>query len=87
MQVGDGTTAQRLSPVAVSGLSAGVVMVAAGLVRARVVCFTFVRVRDRFGRVCFLLRLCQSLRAVVVFGWDLVLRRAQMFCVGCAGGA
>ena len=62
-------------------------MISAGYVRARVVCFTFVRVRDDFRRVCFLLWLCQSLRAVVVFGWDLVLRRAQMFCVGCAGGA
>ena len=37
MQVGDGTFGtNRLAPVAVSGLSAGVVMLAAGAVPARV---------------------------------------------------
>jgi hypothetical protein len=37
-QVGDGGSSNRNTPVAVSGLSSGVVMVAAGSVRARVVC-------------------------------------------------
>ena len=37
-QVGDGGSSSRFTPVAVSGLSSGVVMVAAGSVRARVVC-------------------------------------------------
>ena len=37
-QVGDGGSINRNTPVAVSGLSSGVVMVAAGSVRARVVC-------------------------------------------------
>ena len=38
-QVGDGgSLIDRYAPVAVSGLSSGVVMVAAGVVRARVVC-------------------------------------------------
>ena len=39
MQIGDGSSGtDRLAPVAVSGLSAGVVMVSAGGVRARIVC-------------------------------------------------
>ena len=37
-QVGDGWSSDRRTPVAVSRLSSGVVMVAAGSVRARVVC-------------------------------------------------
>ena len=37
-QVGDSWSSDRRTPVAVSGLSSGVVMVAAGSVRARVVC-------------------------------------------------
>ena len=36
LQIGDNTTTIRRTPVAVPGLSSGVVMVAAGLVGARV---------------------------------------------------
>ena len=55
-QLGDNTLDSRYTPVAVYGLSSGVIMVAAGMVRARVVCCGYLWVLE-MGRV-FVSRAC-----------------------------
>ena len=61
-QVGDGTSGtNRLTPVAVSGLSSGVAIVSAGNVQSRVVCSRLCVLVDDFRCVC--------LRCVFVRFW------------------
>ena len=81
MQVGDGTNTNRLTPVAVSGLSSGVVMVAAGFVRTRVVCL----------RLCLLgmiLGACVCVAFLREFGCcgGIWIGLDVDECVGCACG-
>jgi hypothetical protein len=77
VQVGDGTSGtNRLAPVAVSGLSAGVVMVAAGAVPARVFCVHLWMLRMILVAHACVACLFQSLREVGVLGCGLILRSA-----------
>jgi len=75
----------RLAPVAVSGLSAGVVMVAAGDVQSVCCLFVSVHARDSFGGCVFSSRVCPSLRAGGAVEWVLILKNAEGARAVCDG--
>ncbi len=82
LQVGDGTSGtNRLAPVAVSGLSSGVVMVTAGYVRTLVVCLCLCGFRVIFG-AC----VCVALFSDYAFSWGSWMGFDVWECAGCASG-
>ena len=75
----------RYTPVAVSGLSSGVVMVAAGYVRARVVCCGYLRVLGMWARVY--VACLPRMRAVAPVGRVVMLMSVWfVVCVLCVMG-
>ena len=82
MQLGDGTSGtNRLAPVAVSGLSTGVVLVAVAGVQVLVVCLCSCVLGMIVGA-----RVCLAVLPGVACSWGIWMSCDVDECVGCACG-